>query len=76
MDVADSFSDGKSIVISDSRDAMNTEILNYKQKSLDIINSIDSHKQIVVICDDILNTLNPEYAEKKQQQSEINSLKD
>jgi hypothetical protein len=30
MDVADSFVDGKSIVISDSRDAMNTEILNYK----------------------------------------------
>lgn len=76
MDVADSFSDGKSIVISDSRDAMNTEVLNYKQKSIDIINSLDSHKQIVIICDEILNTLNPEYAEKKQQQSEINSLKE
>lgn len=75
LDIADSFNNGESIVISDSRDAMNSEILSFKQKSIDAINSIDLHKQIIVGCDDILNKLNPEYAEKKQQQDEISTLK-
>lgn len=65
LDIADSYSNGESIVISDNKEAMNSEILNYKQKSLDAINSVDTHKGIIVGCDNILNTLNPEYAEKK-----------
>ena len=75
LDIADSYSNGESIVIADSREAINSEILNYKQKSLDIINSIDIHKNIIQDCDDILNKVNPEYAEKKQQQDEILTLR-
>lgn len=75
LDIADSFSNGESIVISDNREAMNAEILNFKQKSIDTLNSIDVHKDIIFSCDKILNDLNPEYAEKKQQQSEMNTLK-
>lgn len=75
LDIADSYSNGESIVISDNKEAMNSEILNYKQKSLDAINSVDTHKGIIVGCDNILNTLNPEYAEKKQQQDEMITLK-
>lgn len=74
-DIADSYSNGESIVISDSRDAMNSEILTFKQKSIDTINSIDTHKEIISKCEEILNKLNPEYAEKKQQQDEISTLK-
>lgn len=65
LEIADSFSNGENVVVSDNRDAMNAEILNYKQKSVDAINSIDSHKNIVNSCEEILNSLNPEYAEKK-----------
>lgn len=75
LEIADSFSNGENVVVSDNRDAMNAEILNYKQKSVDAINSIDSHKNIVNSCEEILNSLNPEYAEKKQQQNEIAILK-
>lgn len=75
LDIADSFSNGDNVVISDNREAMNAEILSFKQKSLDIINNIDLHKSIVTGCDDILNKLNPEYAEKRQQQDEIKTLK-
>lgn len=75
LDIADSFSNGESIVITDSREAMNAEILSFKQKSVDTINSIDFHKKVIAGCDDILNSLNPEYAEKKQQQDEISTLK-
>lgn len=75
LDIADSYSNGENIVISDSREAMNSEILSFKQKSIDAINSIDTHKGIIKECDLILNHLNPEYAEKKQQQDEMASLK-
>lgn len=75
QDIADCYTNGESIVVSDSRDAMNAEILSYKQKSIDTINSLDMHKSIVESCEKILNNLNPEYAEKKQQQDEILHLK-
>lgn len=74
-DISDSFSNGESVVVSDNRDAMNAEILSFKQKSVDAINSVDVHKAIVSSCDGILDSLNPEYAEKKQQQDEISTLK-
>ena len=41
LDIADSTSNGENLVISDSKEAMNAEILSMKQKSIDIINSID-----------------------------------
>jgi hypothetical protein len=75
LDIADSYSNGENIVISDSREAMNAEILSFKQKSIDAINSVDMHKSIINECDVIISNLNPEYAEKKQQQDEMLSLK-
>ena len=54
---------------------MNAEILAFKQKSIDAIKNIDSHKNIIATCEQILTDLNPEYAEKQLQQTEINSLK-
>ena len=75
LEIADSFSNGESVVVSDNREAMNAEILSYKQRSLDALNSIETHRGIVSSCEEILNSLNPEYAEKKQQQSEIATLK-
>jgi hypothetical protein len=45
---------------------MNSEILNFKQKSIEAINSVDMHKSIIDECDLIISNLNPEYAEKKQ----------
>lgn len=75
LDIADSFSNGESIVISDSKEAMNAEIINLKQKSTDIINSIEFHKNQINKLDEILNLLNPEFAEKQAQQEDINTLK-
>jgi hypothetical protein len=74
-DISDSFSNGENIVISDSRDAMNAEIMSAKQKSLDIINSIDYHKSLISQYDKLLSDFNPEMAEKQAQQKEIASLK-
>ena len=75
QDIADTFSNGESIVVADSREAMNSEVLSSKQKSIDIINSREYHEGLVEQYDKILVELNPEYAEKQTQKEEINTLK-
>ena len=54
-----------------------------KQKSQDIIDSIDIHQNIISKCEEVLLQLNPEIAEKQKQEAEnkalreeINQLKD
>ena len=73
LEIADFGTNG--IVISDNKLAMNSEIMSLKQKSVDAINNVNFHQQVVATCDKILSDLNPEFAEKQQQQAEINELK-
>ena len=74
-DVADSYSNGECIVISGCREAMNAEILNVKQKSEEVLGSVETHRGIITECDRILSDFNPEFAEKQKQRDEIESLK-
>lgn len=74
---------GNNVVIAVSKDAMNNEVSSMKQRSLDILNSIEQHQSIIQGCDKILQLLNPEIAEKQRQEQEnkqlreeINSLKE
>lgn len=74
---------GNSVVIATSKEAMSNEVASMKQKSLDILNSIEQHQSIISGCDEILQVLNPEIAEKQRQEQEnkalreeINSLKE
>ena len=74
---------GNNIVVAVSKDAMNSEVASLKQRSLDILNSIEQHENIIKGCDEILQMLNPEIAEKQRQEQEnkalreeINSLKE
>jgi uncharacterized coiled-coil protein SlyX len=73
LDIAD-FGNG-GIVISDNREAMNSEILSLKKKSADILDSIDYHKDVISNCEKILSELNPEFAEKQAQKKEIDDLR-
>lgn len=75
-EIADSSLNGDNVVVSDNRSAMNAEIFSYKQRSIDIINSVDQHKGIISGCDAILNDLNPEYAQKQQQDAKLTSLEE
>ena len=74
-DIADCFSNGENVVISDNRDAISSEVLNVKQKSLDIISSVPYNEKQVEACDRILSELHPEFADKKAQKEELDSLK-
>lgn len=67
---------GNSIVIATSKEAMNSEVTSMKQRSLDIINSIEQHKSIIQGCDQILEVLNPEIAEKQRQEKENKALRE
>lgn len=75
LDVADQGTVNGSLFIATSRDDMNSEINTLRQKSLDIINSVEYHKKIVQDCEVLLQRLNPEFAEQKQQKQEIDMLK-
>ena len=74
---------GNSVVIATTKQAMNSEVVSMKQRSLDILNSVEQHQSIIKGCDEILQILNPEIAEKQRQEQEnkalreeINSLKE
>ena len=73
LDIADFGTNG--IVVSDNKIAMNSEIMSLKQKSVDALNSVEFHQKVIANCDKMLSDLNPEFAEKQQQQAEINELK-
>lgn len=75
LDIADSYSNGENLVISDSREAMNSEILSLKQKSVDLLNSVNYHQALIAQYDKILSDFNPEMAEKQAQQQEISELR-
>ena len=75
LDVADQGTLNGSLFISTTRDAMNSEVNSMRQKSLDIVNSIDHHKKVIQDCELLLQRLNPEFAEQKQQKQEIDMLK-
>lgn len=72
-DIADFGTGG--VVIADSKEAMNAEVLNLKTRSQDAINSVEFHQSVIESCNRILEGLNPEFAERQAQQAEINDLK-
>ena len=67
---------GNNLVVATSKEAMNSEITSMKQRSLDILNSIEQHRSIIQGCDEILQKLNPEIAEKQRQEQENKALRE
>ena len=63
------------IVISESRDAMISEVDGMLQTSKSILESIDYHKKMVVSCEAMLKQLNPTYAKEQERDAVIDSLK-
>lgn len=74
-DVADQGTSNGALFIATTRESMNIEVNSLKQKSQDIVNSVDYHKKVIQDCDILLQRLNPEFAEQKQQKQEIDNLK-
>lgn len=74
LDIADQGINGN-MVITTSREAMNSEVEALRQKSMGILNSVEYHQKVVQDCEILLQRLNPEFAEQRQQKQEIDTLK-
>ena len=67
---------GNNIVVATSKESMSSEVMSMKQRSMDILNSIEQHQSIINGCDEILKVLNPEIAEKQRQEQENKALRE
>lgn len=74
MDIADDTRTG--MLVSASRDEMNAEIITMKQKSEEVLRSVDYHKNFLSACQQMLSMLNPEIAAKQQQDKELAEIKE
>lgn len=74
LDIAD-FAGNGNVVIASQRSAMNAELQSMRQRSVDIVKSVDYHNGLIQTIDKIVQDLNPEEAQKQAQQEEINTLK-
>lgn len=68
---------GETITLACTKDVLNAEIQSMRQKSVDAIsvNTIEYHKHRISACDNILNQLNPEVAEKAAQAQEMANMR-
>ena len=64
------------LVISESKEAMSTEVDSMLSISKQILESVDYHKDVIEKCEQILKDLNPQFAKDKLQEEKINSLEE
>ena len=73
--IADFSGMGNNVVVSTNKDAINAEIEAMQQASRDALAKTDYHNSVIAACDNMLKTLNPQFAKEKQQEEEIGQLK-
>ena len=71
--IADSGKGG--VIVSDSKEVMNSEVESMLQSSQSILDRIDYHKKVVQNCNQILRVLNPRLAKEKERDDDISNLK-
>ena len=64
------------IVISETKEAMSTEVDSMLSISKQILESVDYHQEVIEKCEQILKDLNPQFAKDKLQEEKINSLEE
>ena len=67
---------GNGSVLSCNKEVINDEVRAFKQRSEDIIDSIEYHKNVIAGCDSIIKVLNPEIAEKEERERETQAIKE
>lgn len=64
----------KNLVVSDSKDAMSSEVDAMLRQSKAILESVDYHERVVKSCEGMLLQLNPQIAKDKEQSEKISKL--
>lgn len=67
---------GESVVIACSKEAIINEVDTQVQKSLEVVNSVEFHKNRIAVFGDLKKQLNPELAEKEAQAKELAALRE
>ena len=68
-----SYNGGK-VIISESKQGIQTEVENILQNSKQILNNIDTYKQNVSNCENILKQLSPQFAVDKERDERLSNL--
>ena len=64
------------VVVSDSKEAMSSEVESLLRNSKQIIESIPYHEKVTNVCDTMLRELNPQFAKEKEQEEKIGALEE
>ena len=64
------------VVVSDSKEAMSSEVESLLRNSKQIIESIPYHEKVINVCDAMLRELNPQFAKEKEQEEKIGALEE
>lgn len=62
------------IVLSETKESLNSEVESMLALSKQILDSVDYHKEVISKCEQILKDLNPQFAKDKLQEEKIDSL--
>lgn len=64
------------LVVSDSKEAMSSEVESLLRTSRQVLDSIPYHERVLTSCDSILRELNPQFAKEKEQEEKIGALEE
>lgn len=63
------------VVVSESRDAMMSEVESMRRRSEEVIKSVGYHEKVIVESDKMMKVLNPLFAKEVERDEEMNTLK-
>lgn len=66
--------DKENLVVSESREAMSSEVEAMLRTSKQLLESVPFHEKVIASCDIILRELNPQFAKEKEQEERIGML--
>lgn len=75
LEVAECYFNNEAVILYTNKDSISADLSVLKQKSIDIINSVPYHEELVKSYDEMLKGLNPEIVQKELQDKEITELK-
>lgn len=65
---------GGKIVLSETKQGIQQEVESMLQNSKQIVDNIETYKQNIIDCEDILKELNPQYAKDKERDERLSNL--
>ena len=71
-----SIANSGSVIVSDSKEAMNAEVEGLLRTSRGVLDSVSYDEKVLTSCDAILRELNPSFKKEKEQEEKMSMLED